>query len=168
MSVPWEGGNYRSPPDSDQVNCLHLTSILNTLPCSLVVSRDSCKPAALIRAARGMSVAVKQSGHVTISLYCAVSLWALFHQVVLLPPPVSLPQCLFICLIVNPILASTPFSLNQVILLYYLTLLYITFHSFLLYNISVNILPCNLKSLSLMKKDALKLKYRFHFNLCKK
>ena len=114
MSVPWESVDYRAPPESDQVNCLHLTSILNTLPCSLVASRDSCRPAVLIRAARVMSVAVKQSGHVAISLYCALSLWALFHQLLLLPPPISLPQCLFICIFIIPLLASTPFSLDQV------------------------------------------------------
>ena len=114
MSVPWESGDYRTPPESDQVNCLHLTSILNTLPCSLVVSRDNCRPAALIQTARGMSVAFRQSGHVMISLYCAVSLWGLLHQLLLLTPPISLPQCLFVCLIVIPLLASTPFSLEQV------------------------------------------------------
>ena len=114
MSVPWESGDYRAPPESDQVNCLHLTSILNTLPCSLVVSRDCCRPAALIRTARGMSVAFRQSGHVAISLYCAVSLWGLLHQLFLLPPPISLPQCLLVCLVVIPLLASTPFSLKQV------------------------------------------------------
>ena len=118
MNLPWVGGDYfHLPPAGDgvigSVNCLQLTSILNSLPCSLLLSRDHVRLDILIRAARTMVVAVKQSGHLSLDMYIAMSLLSSVHLLIV-PPPVSLYGSMYLCLFVIPLLASTPFTLKQV------------------------------------------------------
>lgn len=114
MTLPWESHDYRSPPYQDKelvgTNCLHLTSILNTIPCSIVMPRDNMGLEDLIRSARTVCVSFEQSGHLAISMSLGVSLWCLTHQLLLLPPPLTLPGCVYVCLFVVPLLSSTPFT----------------------------------------------------------
>eukprot|EP00116_Pleurobrachia_bachei_P002054 sb/3462316/ len=112
ITLPWPTGDYvAKTSDHTSLTCLHLSSILNTLPCSLVLSRDNLIVDQLIRVARHTSVSLKQSGHLMLGMYVSLSLYSLIHQLLLLPPPLSVPGCLILCLLNIPILSTLPFTL---------------------------------------------------------
>ena len=113
----WDNKDYSSLPGScditNNINCLHLSSVLNTLSCSLVLSReDGIDLEAAIKSARILSMKFRQAAYLTMSLYLTLSIYSLIHQLLLLPSPLSLGLNLLICLFVVPLLSLTPFTIR--------------------------------------------------------